>query len=74
VGAIVIRPSGTEGLPASITEGDAFVAVLSTLTQAQAVDTAGLVSQGCGNGVTCDVDTQPPGCTAEQVRCRVRSR
>jgi len=68
VGAIVIRPSGTEGIPTSITAGDEFVAVLSTLTQAQATDAAGHVSQGCGNGLTCDPDTQPPGCTAQQVR------
>eukprot|EP00854_Cymbomonas_tetramitiformis_P011476 gene11476-13561_t len=67
VGAVIIRPSGAENIPASISSGEEHLLVISQLIVAQAKDADGYVSQGCGNGITCDPDTQPPDCTAWQV-------
>jgi FtsP/CotA-like multicopper oxidase with cupredoxin domain len=64
-GAIVIRPSGEENIPSSITNGDEEILVLSPMNVAQLKDNNGYVSQACSNSATCDPDTQPPDCTLD---------
>jgi FtsP/CotA-like multicopper oxidase with cupredoxin domain len=62
-GAIIVRPSGKENLPSSITDAEEYVLVLHKMNVGQAKDNNGYVTQGCSNGATCDPTTQPPGCT-----------
>jgi FtsP/CotA-like multicopper oxidase with cupredoxin domain len=62
-GAIVVRPSGEENLPTSISNANEHILVLTPMYVGQEKDNNGYVTQGCSNSGTCDPDTQPPDCT-----------
>ena len=64
-GAIIVRPTPEQNVPESLAVGLEYVMVISTLIVDQEKDARGHVTQGCMAGSTCDVQAQPPGCTAE---------
>jgi FtsP/CotA-like multicopper oxidase with cupredoxin domain len=67
VGAIEVlpNPSGVQKIPASITNGDNHVLVVTKLVTApEMID--GVISQGCDVGFPCDSVTQSPLCTGTE--------
>ena len=66
-GAIIVKPSGHENIPASITDSDSHVVVISDMILVQDTEVStGLVTQGCGNGFPCDASSQGPLCTGSE--------
>mmetsp|Transcript_4776 Transcript_4776/g.7266 ORF Transcript_4776/g.7266 Transcript_4776/m.7266 type:complete len:653 (+) Transcript_4776:95-2053(+) len=67
VGALVVKPAhtGKQRIPASITEADAHILVVTKLVVSQETS-GGKVTQGCGVGYACDPVAQAPLCTGEE--------
>lgn len=62
-GALIVDPMESDSIPAAITNADSVLIVVTHMIFAQAVDSNGNVTQGCGAGYACDPATQSPLCT-----------
>ena len=67
VGALIVEPLPSQNIPASITDADQYIMVLTHLKFDQEVSTrTGEINQGCGRDFYCDPVVEAPLCTGEE--------